>query len=448
MTPRAWFNRRVWTVLRREYLQRVRNKWFLITTFGVPLLFAGLIALPAWLSTLSGDEASPLQVGVVDRTGTGVGDRVVQLLEGESTADLDTLAIGTGGRARSPRLRAEAVHLPDSESLAELGERLLISEVEAFLVLPAGTLEGRTTRLLTRQNVGFAREAAIRKAVRRAVLENRLQGTGLSGSSVESLLSITDLGVSVLRVGESGVRSQEAGQGIAFGLGVALYAMLLIYGQMVVRGVVEEKTSDIVEVLLSSLNPRELMLGKIVGIGAVGLTQVALWFAALVGLALWGLSAAAPALAEAGIDLGSLGIPLAETAAAFVVFFLLGYLLYSALFAGAGAMAGSEQDIQQVTMPITILVVGAVLLMMPMLEAPQAAWAVIVSQVPLFSPVLMVARVATGVAAPWEAPLALFFLAAGVVSAVWLAGRVYRVGILMTGKRATLPELWRWLRYS
>ena len=226
-----------------------------------------------------------------------------------------------------------------------------------------------------------------------------------------------------------------------------LYLMFLVYGQMIARGVVEEKTSDIVEILVSSVRPWEMMLGKIVGVGAVGLTQVAIWGLVLGGASLYGLAGAAATLAELGIDFTGLEFPWG-LAIAGLVYFLLGYLLYAAVFAAAGAMVGSEQDIQQVLMPAILPIVVPIILMPAVLETPDAAWVVTVSLVPLFSPILMPVRTAMGGLAVWENPAAIALLLVTILGMAWVAGRIYRVGILMKGKRPNLPELLRWVRYG
>lgn len=481
MNPLRLFNSTVRAVIRREYLQRVTNKWFLITTFIVPVLGAAVITIPGWLVAQGGGAVEPLRVGVVDRTGSGLAEAVTAELtrSPRPTARVDTVfadsvpadsAAGGGGDAetRSPAgpgpvpaapgpgsgepapLRASAVTgLPDTLGREGLAARLRTSEYDAYLVLGRDVTRGGEAELLSLRSIGLSERSRIRRAVRSAAMSTRLERAGLERAEADSLLLAADVGLSLVRVADEGLQSQALVQGIGFGMGVVLYLMLLIYGQMIVKGVIEEKSSDIVEVLLSSLRPWELMLGKIVGVGAVGLTQVGIWLTVLATVATYGLAAAAPALAEAGVDVGAVfGLPLGEILGAFLVFFVGGYLLYSSLFAAAGAMAGSEQDAQQVNFPITMVIVAAFVFLSPMMESPGATWAVVASQVPLFSPILMPARVAIGAASVWGVLLGATLLFGGVLGAVWLAGRIYRVGILMSGKRPNLPELVRWIRYG
>lgn len=467
MNPLRLFNRSVRAVIRREYVERVTSKWFLVITFLVPVVMAAVVAFPTWLITQTGGGGQPLRIGVVDRTGADLARAVADELErggpaGAADSTPGRPAVPPGGpRGQrgapegpdgdgSGSIRAApAAGIPDTAGRGSLAERLRSSDFDAYLVLGEEVLSGGDVELLSLRSIGLTERPRIRRAVRGAAMSSRLGRAGLPRTEADTLLRVADVGLSTTRVSEGGLQSQAAVQAVGFGMGVVLYMMLLVYGQMIVKGVIEEKSSDIVEVLLSSLRPWELMFGKILGVGAVGLTQVGLWAVVLAGVATYGLAAAAPALSRAGIDASAaLGLPLWEILGAFLAFFLLGYLLYSSLFAAVGAMAGSEQDAQQVNLPVTLVIVAAFIFLWPMMETPEATWAVAVSQVPLFSPILMPARVAIGVASPWEVLLATTLLLAGVLAAVWLAGRVYRVGILMSGKRPSLPELLRWIRYG
>lgn len=454
MSPLRPFNRTVRAVIRREYLERVTNKWFLLTTFVVPVLGAAIITVPGWLITArDGGGGVPLRVGVVDRTGADLAGAVASELnrrvpgEDAAAAARDTLA--RAGAGETTLLASPAAGITDTLSREGLAARLRTSDYDAYLVLGPDVPGGGKAELLSLRSVGPGVRPRLLRAVRTAAIGSRLERAGLPRAEADSLLRAARVGLSTTRVGEEGLQSQALLQGLGFGMGAVLYGILLIYGQMIVKGVIEEKSSDIIEVLLSSLRPWELMLGKIIGVGAVGLTQVGIWATVLAAVATYGLTAAAPALAEAGVDLRAvMALPVVEIVGAFLLFFVLGYLLYSSLFAAAGALAGSEQDARQVNLPITMIIVAAFIFLVPMMESPGATWAVVVSQVPLFSPVLMPARVAVGAATPWSVLLAAALLAASILVAVWLAGRVYRVGVLMSGKRPTLPEVIRWVRYG
>ena len=201
------------------------------------------------------------------------------------------------------------------------------------------------------------------------------------------------------------------------------------------------------EVILSSMRPWQLMLGKIVGVGAVGLTQLAVW----AGVAALALATALPAALRARPELGQIAqlrslLPDPSFFLYFVVFFLGGYFIYSALYAAVGAMCNSDEEAQQAQFPVMVLIIVPVFALVGVIEHPAAPASVVLSLVPFFSPFLMFARAASGVAPPWQIALSIVLMALTVLGVAWVAGRIYRVGILMTGKRPTVRELWRWLR--
>ncbi|MGH7541739.1 MAG: ABC transporter permease [Gemmatimonadota bacterium] len=434
MTP---FNSKVRAILRREYLQRVRSKWFLLSTLGLPLLFVGFAVLSGFLATGGGAEVSTLAVGVVDRSGA-LGDLVVEELLRDSVL---------------------AATLPELDDADDTGVRqaLLGSTHDLYLVLPAALAAGAVggdaseeappeARLLARDNVSSAASRTIRDALNRALVRARLRSAGIEGVDPTDLLRSVRLDVTNVTE-EGSTRSQEAFQAISFVIAFLFYMVLIIYGQMIIRSIIEEKTTDIVEVMVSSVRPWELMLGKIVGVGAVGITQLAIWGIVMAGLIVFGASAASPALAEAGVDLSAVRIPWA-LAALILVFLVLGYLLYAGLFAGAGATIGSEQDAQQVALPIIMLIVIPFIAARGVIESPTATWSIVMSLVPFFSPLLMPSRLLVSAVPAWQLAAALVLLVAFILGAAWVAGRVYRVGILMKGQRPNLPEVVRWIRHG
>lgn len=421
--------RKVRAIVRREYLVRVRNRWFLITTFGVPLLMLAFALVPAWLAASSGD-GEPLRVGVVDRAG------------------VTTEALNAGLDAESAGIELIATEMDPDATPGEMRNALRISDLDAYLLLPAGVRRGESATLLSRASVGQARRGALRTAVREAVVRADLREAGVAEDGADRIFRGTTVGLGVVRVDAEGQRSQELLAGVTMGLIFILYTMFMVYGQMIVRGVLEEKTSDIAEILVSSVRPWELMLGKILGIGAVGLTQLAIWGLVGAGLVGYGLAVSGPLLAEAGLDLSTISFPVATVGGAFLVFFVLGYLLYASGFAAVGAIIGDEGETQQVTLPYMLLIIVPFLLAFAGLGNPGAEWLRMASLFPFFTPILMVLRITMGVAAAWEVvtSLVLLVLTTGVLA--WLAGRIYRVGILMKGKRPSLPEVLRWVRHG
>jgi ABC-2 type transport system permease protein len=217
---------------------------------------------------------------------------------------------------------------------------------------------------------------------------------------------------------------------------------VLIYGVTVMQGVIEEKQSRIIEVLLASVRPFDLMLGKVIGIGLVGLTQYLVWAAS--GLLISGLTAA-PALAMYAEKIPKISAPLMIF---FVVYYLLGYFLYATLYAMVGAIVSNGDDGQQAQMPITMTFMLSVILSTLVMENPNGLASTILSLVPFFGPSLMFLRIVLEAAPGWQIALSIGLMIATIIGAVWVAARIYRVGVLMYGKRPTIPELARWLKYS
>lgn len=411
--------RAVWAVIRREYLQRVRSRWFIFATLGVPLLVLGAMIAPIWFASQGAQTGDRLVI--LDRSGL--------------------LAEALAERLSEAGLVVEPAGLDEEEAV--LDERVRAGEIGAYLVVDPETLVDGASRWVGKEAPSMVRRLMVRQAVAATVLERRL---GV-GADAERLLRGGALEVEALEGAAGGMENPAFAA--AYVGSFILYMVVLIYAVAVMRSVLEEKTSRIVEVVLASLRPWQLMLGKILGVGAVGLTQLGVWVTAgalLASLGIPALLAARPELAQlsemraALPGLGYLGL--------FLVFFLGGYFIYSALYAAVGAMCNSDEEAQQAQFPLMMLLVVPIIAVVGVIESPNAPLAVGLSLVPFFSPVLMFARAAAGAAPAWQVLLSIALMAATVPAVAWVGGRIYRVGILMTGKRPTLPELWRWVRES
>lgn len=433
------FNRKVRAILRREYVQRVRSKWFLLSTLGIPLLFVGLAFLGGFFATRSGSESvSSLAVGVIDRGG-GLGDLVVAELLRDSVLAASVPGLAGASEAEARRALLDSTH----DLYLLLPEAFAAPGPEAA---PGPADDRPEARLLARDNVSGAASRTIREAVNRALVRARLRDAGIE--EVDPAVLMRTARLDVVNVTEEGTaRSQEAFEVISFVIAFLFYMVLIIYGQMIIRSIIEEKASDIVEVMVSSVRPWELMLGKIVGVGAVGITQLAIWGAVMVGTLVFGVTAGSAALAEAGVSLSAIRLPWG-TIVLVLLFLVLGYLLYAGLFAGGGATISSEQDAQQVAVPIILLIVIPFIAAQGVIESPGAAWSVAMSLVPFFSPLLMPSRMLVSTVPVWQVAASLLLLAAFILGAAWVAGRIYRVGILMKGQRPNLPEVVRWIRHG
>jgi ABC-2 type transport system permease protein len=282
----------------------------------------------------------------------------------------------------------------------------------------------------------------LRTSVSRAALE---EGLARSGIDADAMLDGGELRVEVLS--DEATSAREPDFWVAYIGAFFLYMVILMYAVAVMRATLEEKTSRIVEVIVSSMKPWHLMLGKILGVGAVSLTQLSIWLITGAVLGTSGL----PAMLAANPEMTDLerirdALPGPGFVALFLVFFLLGFFMYSGLYACVGAMCNTHEEAQHAQAPLVVFLVGPVLMLVPVIQSPASATATSLSLFPLFSPILMWARVASGGAPAWQVALSMLLMTLAVVAIAWVAGRIYSVGILMTGKRPTLPELWRWLK--
>jgi len=410
-------------VIKREYLQRVRSRWFIFATVLAPVFIIGMMVVPMLLESRS--QETRRNVALVDETGA-LQERVVPRLE------------EAGFTVRLEPRGAEET----------LKEEITAGELGGLIVLPPEALTRGKVEYYGREGPGTITGLTIRSIVSQAAMEDRL-------AQVESDL---DLGA-IMAGGELEVHRLESNTGGAtesdpqfigaFVGAMLLYMVILLYAVAVMRATLEEKTSRVVEILISSVRPSDLMLGKILGVGSVGLTQLAVWvvFGALsLTMGLPALVAARPDMLDPESIMAAL--PGAGLSALFVGLFLGGYFLYSGLYAAVGAMCSTEEEAQQAQFPVVMLLIVPIMFLMPIIENPNSPMAVGASLVPFFSPVLMYARAATGAVPLWQIILALVLLVVGIWAVAWVAGRIYRVGILMQGKRPTLPELWHWIRVA
>ncbi|NOZ55357.1 MAG: ABC transporter permease [Calditrichaeota bacterium] len=419
--------RKTLALIRKEFLQRVRGKGFWIGTLALPVFFVGLSFVPAFFMHLSAGKES--KVVVVDLT-----RRLEQVLQANAT---DT-------RLKMEVIPADSAQLPTLKE--QLSRRISRGEIDAALFVPASATKPGTVSLeLYAKNVSnFELNNALKTRVSEAVVEIRLLDSGFDPMLVRQLTRGLEL--KTFKVGKTGVQQRSAGAEfmIVYLLVFSLYMTLIFYGTFVMRGVIEEKSSRAVETILSMVRPSQLMAGKILGIGAVGLVQYFLW---LVMIILFLVLGQHWLQSVAGVG-GSVGSIPAGTLAAFVVFFVLGYLLFSTLWAALGSIVNSESEAQQLQFPLVMLLVIPFMAMFYVINAPNTTVSVVLSLVPFFAPILMFLRIAVDPPALWQVALSVVLLVLTIWGAIWVVGRIFRVGILMTGKRPTLPEILRWLRHA
>ncbi|HEU4642200.1 MAG TPA: ABC transporter permease [Gemmatimonadaceae bacterium] len=428
----AWGRLRA--VVAREYLERVRTRWFLVATVFGPLLFGALLFVPPWLAANSQASTDLARIAILDATGTTLGTRVAAQLNGGLTGDTSLTIV----RAVAP------ARLPAAESTAT--REAVANRTRGYLVLDSATLAGRTVRYVGANATSSPDMDRLQRIVRDAVVALRLERAGLN--------SLESNAIATMRLRLDPERITERGQGgsarvsiyFAFTVALLLYVSILLYGQSVLRGVIEEKQTRVAEVVVASVSPDILLAGKVLGIGAVGLTQMAIWTATSVALA----KVRTPILARFGLPAmpGSFPDISLGMGALVLVFFGLGYLFYAALFAAVGATVSNEHDAQQAQMPITLLLVGTVIFLAPILAAPESTLAYVLAWLPFSAPIVVPLRMSVINLPPLDIAVSIVMLASACYLALWFAARVYRVGLLMYGKRVTVREMLHWVRVA
>ena len=452
--------KKIWLIIQREYLTRVKKRSFIVMTILGPLLMAGIMIVPIWLAT-STDEIK--KVGVIDQTGIFF----------EKFRNTDNI-----------RFHYMVSDVASAKSaFRESGDYALLVIPKTEVALPTNAIlysngqvnlnvKSYINRVMTKQIEDLKLQARL----------NDLQQGSISPVNVDDILrSIkTNVDVSTIKIDDEGNESKsftEVSMAVGIFAGILIYMFIFMFGSQVMRGVIEEKTSRIVEVIVSSVKPFQLMMGKVIGVGMVGLTQFLLWvvltfviITAVVTPMVSGssdiksvteqVSSQARAMDPASVPsmqteqqegvsvvldaINSINFPV--MIASFLFFFLFGYLMYAALFAAIGGAVDSEADTQQFMLPMTAPLILAMVLSQFIIQEPTGPVAFWFSIIPLTSPVVMMIRIPFGVPY-WEVALSMALLVLGFVGTTWMAAKIYRTGILMYGKKVSYRELWKWLRY-
>ncbi len=426
-------------IIRHEFFTRIRSKAFLLATLLAPLGMLVMILVPVISTMLAEDSAK--SVAVRDPS-----HNIAQALVQEDST----------------------LFFASDLSVDSLNSLVKLKRIAAYLVVPADIQHDDTTQLFSGGGGGLKFYGRVEDAVRTVVRRERMAQLH-ADSAVLALLN-RSVPYDTKKISEKGIENDrgEALALVGYVLGFLIYMMMFIYGGVVMRAVLEEKTNRIVEVIASSATPFEIMLGKIIGVGAMGLVQIVLWIvmsyaigaiAAPVVQSLMGADAptAAQAMsASAGVP-PAVGTPAAATPGfsmpsispwiiiAFVFYFISGYFLYASLFAGVAAGADQEQDMQSLQLPITLPLIIPMLFIGNIISNPDGTLATVLSMIPFFTPVLMIVRIAATEVPLWQIIVSTVMLIATFIGAVWAAGRVYRVGILSYGKKASFRDMAKWL---
>jgi ABC-2 type transport system permease protein len=454
--------RKIFLIIQREYLTRVRKRSFIVMTILGPLLMAATIIVPIYLATSSNETK---KVAVLDETGIFV----------EKFKDSDEIKFhGITSDIRSAK-----------SGFSKSGDHALLYIPKTEVSLPVNAI------IYSEKSVSINVTSYIRNVMSKQIEElklgarlRELQTDNKTPVSVDDLMrSIkTSVDINTLKIEEDGTESKsytEINMVLGMFAGILIYFFIFMFGSQVMRGVIEEKTSRIVEVIISSVRPFQLMMGKIIGVGLVGLTQFLLWvvltFAIVTAVTATmtsgdikksaaeqmmiqkhgmtpDISQAAPAANESANPMGGImeaigSVNFPVMIGAFLFFFVVGYLMYAALFAAIGGAVDSEADTQQFMLPITLPLILSIVMAQYIIRDPDGPVSFWFSIFPLTSPVVMMIRIPFGV--PYlEVILSMVLLLLGFLGTTWLAGKIYRTGILMYGKKVSYKELWKWIRYK
>ncbi len=410
--------RNIFLIARREYLERVRTKGFLIATILIPLLMSGGIAASILIAKHSKSSSHVVIVSTDLALATDV----------QKQLDLDT----------DHNMLLNVIAPPSANTQPALDRELKAKDIDAYLWVAPSTGKGSRPQIRYKQgsSADLATRNTVRDALDKVLTRERLVQQGMSAADVDAMMKPVEMSASANE--EDDTSASFAGAYVLFFL---MYMVIMLYGMNVARSIIEEKTSRVFEVMLATIKPGEMMAGKVIGVGSVGLTQVSLWMIAAV------LLTATPLMAH--LLGGGTHISLsAQQVGFFIVYFLLGYLLYSSIAAALGAMTNSEQELQQLNMFLVLPLAFCMLMSFVIVPAPNSTLARVVSLIPFCSPLLMNLRISLTTVAPWEIGLSFVLMSLTILAILWVASRIYRVGILMYGKKPNLAEVLRWLKYS
>ena len=428
--------RNTWVVLRREYLERVRTRTFLVLTLLAPAIMTALMILPAKLATMN---EKPEHIVIVSST-QQFGETVKQHLFADSfLSDEAEAEEDTSKPKPEDRYTIDIDTNATETERANLQQKIDAHDIDGFIWLTDDAIAAHKVTWSAHEMTSAREKAWLSDSVNQIVQQQELSKQGLTATQSAELLK--PVKVDAIRI-ERGRETKSSGSSRFLEITIMvmlIYVAVLLYGISVMRSVLEEKTSRIMEVLLSSATSTELMTGKILGVGAVGLTQIIVW-TVMGGVIALPSMAAQPNFADLQLS------PVMMIS--FVLYFLLGYLLYSTMYATIGAITTTEQEGQQLQFLIVMPLVLSVFMLMPVIRTPDSAMVMWLSLVPFFAPIVMYARIVIQTPPLWQIGLSLLLMVGTIAGLVVLCARIYRVGVLIYGKRANLPEIMKWLKYA
>jgi ABC-2 type transport system permease protein len=445
---------KIWLILQREFITRVKKKSFLIMTILGPVLFGGIMIVPIWLATQGEDVKHVL---VLDKTGVW------------NFQDFRNEKLGIKPDTSNSIVTSI---LPPNMAIEDAKELLMKDEsYYGLLYIPLSGSDSpdlqyslNLSKLYGRKDIGLGVQNYLERKLEKSASEMVLLDAGVSFAEIQSSKINVDINTISMESGDEKASATPIKMAVGYVAGFAIYLFIFLYGAQVMRGILEEKTSRIVEVMISSVKPFELMMGKILGICSVALLQIVIWvsLSALISMFVGnmffeeGFSPDAVAQIEASGQevsksqqafIAFQSVDFALIIPAFIFFFLGGYLLYASFFAAIGSAADSETDTQQFMLPITIPLVVAIMVATKVIDDPEGPLAFWFSIIPLTSPIVMMVRLPFIGLTP-DLFISMAALIAFFIFSVWIASRVYRVGILMYGKKVSYKEIIKWIRYK
>jgi len=443
-------SKKIIAVIKREFLTRIKTKGFIIGTLLLPLLMLLIMGGVVIFAIFMTDEQKTIYV--IDQTGRifeefeqqfpdtlNNGERVYKFIEKKVAPALSVVPHG--------------IQSDKDAALEQFRKQILNKEIDGYIYIPEDVIESREVKYAARNVTNFEEQTRFTNALSRIVTNIRLENLGLSAEEIRREMTLGRIRLNTPQVTERGEVESSGGVNVAIAyiLTYLLFLTLMIYGQMVMRSVIEEKTQRITETIVSSVKPFELMAGKITGICALGITQLAVWGFIILIPIVYGesiINRFAPEAAEI-IRLVRLVHFSGTTFIFFIIFFILGFMLYASMYAAIGAMVNTEDEAQQLQFPIILPIIIQYMLFFIIVQRPESNMAYWMSIIPFFTSILMTARLSVmEPQMPDGLFLSVFLMIITVVLLVMLVSKIYRVGILMYGKRPSIKELIKWVRYS
>jgi ABC-2 type transport system permease protein len=439
--------RKLFAVVKREYIQRVRTKFFVVATILGPLLMAGFTIVPALMFGIK--AGGPTRLVIVDQTGK-MYERVSRELVTDRSSPKPMPTSEAPPALNSPKERIDQTEKNAQASFAvekirldgrplevvrkELDARVASKDLDGFIILPPNLLKNEQPEFSARNTADLFTRSKVENSINRALRSQRMVENGIDEKKVEKMSEPVTLNAT----GAGGKESKGEGSFyLVFGIGLLIYMSVLLYGQFVLGAVIEEKETRIAEILFSSMRSFPLMMGKLIGVSLVALTQLTIWALGFLAISIW---AAGSAIAIPHVS------PILFVY--FIIYFLLGYFIYATVYAVVGSMVTTTQEGGQLALPVVLMLVAGFYFSFSIIRSPNSSLAFWASMFPFFAPITMLVRIVTETPPLWQILLSLAIGIATVVGLIWLASRIYRVGMLMTGKKATIPEVLRWIRQA